>query len=115
MDWETVGEFGVYEHHQPCQGLCVHQHPYLIVDNELNTCLSLAAKTVLMMYDCNPLIPDKWYVHLLTRAYYKQLIRAGVKIYGTTQALSIQRPLSATTYWRQWAPSTGFPQPVYAF
>ena len=31
-----------------------------------------------------PHIGDKWYVHLLTRAYYPQLVRGGVKIYEYT-------------------------------
>ena len=31
-----------------------------------------------------PHVPDKWYVHMVTRSYYKQLLEAGVKIYEYT-------------------------------
>ncbi|MEG0359980.1 MAG: phospholipase D-like domain-containing protein, partial [Anaerorhabdus sp.] len=31
-----------------------------------------------------PFIEDKWYAHIVTRAYYSQLIEAGVKIYEYT-------------------------------
>ena len=58
--------------------------PYLILDNEMVTALTFAAKrgvdTVLMM----PHIPDKKYAYLLARSYYPELIEAGVKIYEYT-------------------------------
>ena len=31
-----------------------------------------------------PHVPDKWYVHAVTRAYYPVLIQAGVKVYEYT-------------------------------
>ena len=31
-----------------------------------------------------PHVADKWYVHMVTRSYYAQLIRGGVKIYEYT-------------------------------
>lgn len=58
--------------------------PYLVVDNELVTALSLAAKNGVDVRIVTPHIEDKWYVHLLTRAYYAQLIEAGVKLYEYT-------------------------------
>ena len=58
--------------------------PYLIVDNELVTALTLAARSGVDIRIVTPHIPDKWYVHILTRAYYPQLIEAGVKIYEYT-------------------------------
>ena len=58
--------------------------PYLIVDNELVTALTLAAKSGVEVIIVTPHIEDKWYVHLVTRAYYSQLIEAGVKIYEYT-------------------------------
>ena len=58
--------------------------PYLILDNEMITCLKYAAKrgveTVIIM----PHIPDKMYAYLLARTYYEELIEAGVKIYEYT-------------------------------
>ena len=58
--------------------------PYLIVDHELITALSLAAKSGVDVRIITPHIPDKWYVHLLTQSYYKELLLAGVKIYEYT-------------------------------
>lgn len=58
--------------------------PYLIVDNELVTALTVAAKGGIDVRIVTPHIPDKWYVHRVTRAYYPQLLKAGVKIYEYT-------------------------------
>jgi cardiolipin synthase A/B len=58
--------------------------PYLIVDNEIVTALTLAAKNGVDVRIITPHIPDKWYVHRVTRAYYAQLIKSGVKIYEYT-------------------------------
>ena len=58
--------------------------PYLIIDNELVTALTLAAKSGIDIRIVTPHIEDKWYVHIVTRAYYAQLIEAGVKIYEYT-------------------------------
>lgn len=58
--------------------------PYLIIDNELVTALTLAAKSGVDVRIITPHIEDKWYVHIITRAYYSQLIEAGVKIYEYT-------------------------------
>lgn len=55
--------------------------PYLVVDNELVTALSLAAKSGVDIRIVTPHIEDKWYVHMVTRSYYKALIEEGVKIY----------------------------------
>ena len=55
--------------------------PYLIIDDELCTALCVAAKGGTDVRIITPNVPDKWYVHTLTRASYAQLIDAGVKIY----------------------------------
>ncbi len=55
--------------------------PYLIADNEIVSALCLAAQTGVDVRIVTPHHPDKWYVHLVTRSYYPQLIEAGVKIY----------------------------------
>ena len=60
------------------------QTPYFIVDNEMMTALTLAAKSGVDVRIMTPHHPDKWYVHMLTRAYYKDLIRDGVKVYEYT-------------------------------
>lgn len=58
--------------------------PYLIIDNEIMTALCLAAKKGVDVKIVTPGIPDKKTVFKLTRSYYPQLIRAGVKIYEYT-------------------------------
>ncbi len=58
--------------------------PYLIIDNEMQTALILAAKSGIDVRIITPHIADKWYVHAVTRAYYKRLVKYGVKIYEYT-------------------------------
>lgn len=55
--------------------------PYLVLDNEMITALCLAAKSGIDVRIITPKIPDKWYVHSVTRSNYPVLIKAGVKIY----------------------------------
>lgn len=58
--------------------------PYLILDNEMVTALKNAAETGIDVRIITPHIADKWYVHIVTRSFYKNLIRSGVKIYEYT-------------------------------
>lgn len=58
--------------------------PYLIIDNEMLTVLTLAAKNGLDVKIITPHIPDKWYVHAVTRANYEALIEGGVRIFEYT-------------------------------
>lgn len=55
--------------------------PYLVIDNEMMQALCLAAKGGIDVRIITPHIPDKHYVHAVTRAYYEPLIECGVKIY----------------------------------
>ncbi len=55
--------------------------PYLIVDNEMITALSLAAKSGIDVRIMTPGIPDKKIVAMLTHSYYEQLLEAGVRIF----------------------------------
>lgn len=58
--------------------------PYLIIDNEMFTALTLAAKSGIDVRIITPGIPDKKLVYMVTQSYYYHLIRAGVKIYQYT-------------------------------
>ena len=58
--------------------------PYLIISSEMLTALRTAAKSGVDVRLITPHIPDKWYVHALTRAYYESLIEAGVRVYEYT-------------------------------
>ncbi len=55
--------------------------PYLIIDNEMVTALTLAAKSGIDVRIIVPGVPDKWYIYYLSQAFYIDLIEAGVKIY----------------------------------
>lgn len=55
--------------------------PYLIITWEMENALICAAKTGVDVRIITPRIPDKKYVHTLSRSYYKKLIEGGVKIY----------------------------------
>jgi len=58
--------------------------PYLIVDAEVMTALCNAAKQGIDVRIITPHIPDKWYVHAVTRSNYWLLLEAGVRIYEYT-------------------------------
>jgi cardiolipin synthase len=55
--------------------------PYLIVDNNMLSELKIAAKSGVDVRIMTPHHWDKRAVHFMTRSYYRELIRAGVKIY----------------------------------
>ncbi len=58
--------------------------PYLIIDNEMMTALTLAAKSGIDVRIITPGIPDKKMVYMVTQSYYGELVKAGVKIYQYT-------------------------------
>ena len=58
--------------------------PYLVIDYEMQSALTLAAKSGVDVRIVTPGIPDKPYVYLLTRSYYRELLLAGVRIYEYT-------------------------------
>ncbi len=55
--------------------------PYLIIDNEMVTALTLAAKSGIDVRIITPGVPDKKVVYLVTQSYYAELVKAGVRIY----------------------------------
>lgn len=58
--------------------------PYLIVDNEMITALTLAAQSGVDVRIITPGVPDKKAVFMMTRSFYEPLTKAGVKIYEYT-------------------------------
>ena len=59
--------------------------PYLVIDNEMITALTLAAKRGVDVRIITPGIPDKKIVNEVTKAYYEILLQNGVKIYEYTK------------------------------
>lgn len=55
--------------------------PYLIIDNELNTALKLAAKSGVKVRIIIPHVPDKRIVYMVTESYVPELIQAGCNVY----------------------------------
>ncbi len=58
--------------------------PYLIIDDSMQEALCVAARGGVDVRIITPHIPDKRYIHMLTRAYYEELLRAGVRIFEYT-------------------------------
>lgn len=58
--------------------------PYLIITDEMNHALGLAAKRGVDVRIITPGIPDKKLVYMVTRSYYAGLVRNGVRIYEYT-------------------------------
>ncbi len=84
VDHEHVGE-GVYQNMiNRAQNYVYITTPYLIVDNEIISSLTHAAKSGVDVRIMTPGIPDKKVVHFLTRSYYDVLLRAGVRIFEYT-------------------------------
>lgn len=55
--------------------------PYLILDNEIETYLCIAAKSGIDVRIIMPGIPDKKLIFGVSRSFYPNLLKAGVKIY----------------------------------
>lgn len=84
FDNENVGE-EVYFHILNHAKKYVHiMTPYLILDNEMLTTLTRAAKSGIEVVIIMPHIPDKWYAFAVAKTYYEELIRGGVQIYEYT-------------------------------
>jgi cardiolipin synthase len=58
--------------------------PYLIIDNAMTDALCLAAQSGVDVRIVTPKVWDHWYVHMVTRSNYAELIEAGVRIYEYT-------------------------------
>lgn len=84
LDDEAVGESVYMNIINRAQKYVYIMTPYLIIDNEMVTALSLAAKSGVDVRILTPHLGDKWFVHTTTRAHYSILIENGVKIYEYT-------------------------------
>ncbi len=85
MDGENVGEQVYLQIIQNAKRYVYINTPYLIVSDKMISALCLAAKSGIDVRIVTPHIGDKWFVHMTTRSYYRQLLHAGVKIYEYTE------------------------------
>lgn len=55
--------------------------PYLIINRGMLSALCTAAESGVDVRVITPNIPDKFYVHEVSKSFYNQLVKAGVKVY----------------------------------
>ncbi|MEA5135889.1 MAG: cardiolipin synthase [Candidatus Fimivivens sp.] len=55
--------------------------PYLVLGHEMISALGSAALSGVDVRIITPAVPDKWYVHTISRSYYASLLRYGVRIF----------------------------------
>ncbi len=81
MDDERTGEMFYLHILNTARRYVYIMTPYLILDGEMATALTFAARRGVDVRIILPGIPDKKYANLLAKGHYKALTEAGVKIY----------------------------------
>lgn len=84
LDEEAVGESVYLNLIGEAKKYVYINTPYLILDNEMSAALCLAAKRGVDVRIVTPHIPDKWYVHAVSRSNYETLIESGIRIFEYT-------------------------------
>ena len=85
LDDETVGEYVYMDILNEAESYVHIMTPYLILDSDMITALTFAAKRGVEVIIIMPHIPDKLYAYLLARSYYGELLAAGVRIFEYTR------------------------------
>ncbi|MFT3952142.1 MAG: cardiolipin synthase [Oscillospiraceae bacterium] len=81
VDDETVGKLVYLDLINRAQEYLFITTPYLILDSDMITSLTYAAKSGVDVRIIIPGKPDKWYVHAIGKSFHKLLIQSGVKLY----------------------------------
>ena len=84
VDGENVGEHVYIQIINKAKKYVYINTPYLVVDDNLISALTLAAKSGVDVRIITPHRWDKWFVAIASRSYYRQLIQAGVRLYEYT-------------------------------
>ncbi|WFA08860.1 cardiolipin synthase [Tissierella sp. Yu-01] len=84
LDNESVGESVYLNLITQAQDYIYINTPYLILDSTMTRALCLASQRGVNVKIVTPHIPDKWYVHSVSRSNYQVLIEAGIEIYEYT-------------------------------
>ena len=84
IDDENVGEHVYIQIINNAKEYIYINTPYLVIDDNLLSALSLSAKSGVDVRIITPHRWDKWIVAVASRSYYRQLIQAGVKVYEYT-------------------------------
>ncbi len=88
LDDENVGEHVYLQIINNAKEYVYINTPYLVIDDSMVSALCLAAKSGIDVRIITPDKYDKWIVHVTTRSYYRELIKAGVKIYEYTNGFN---------------------------
>jgi cardiolipin synthase len=81
VDDENVGEHVYIQIINSARKYVYINTPYLVVDDNLLSALTLAAKSGVDVRIITPHRWDKWMVAICSRSYYRQLVAAGVRVY----------------------------------
>ena len=84
LDDEQVGEEVYISMADKAEKYCWFMTPYLIITDEMAHALALAAKRGVDVRIITPGIPDKKLVYNVTRSFYHELVKDGVRIYEWT-------------------------------
>lgn len=84
LDNEQVGEEVYISMINTAQKYCWFMTPYLIITDKMSHALTLAAKRGVDVRIITPGIPDKKLVYRVTRSFYHQLTKYGVRIFEWT-------------------------------
>ncbi len=84
LDGEQVGEEVYISIANKAQKYCWFITPYLIITDEMSHALTLAAKRGVDVRIITPGIPDKKIIYGVTRSFYNQLVKHGVRIFEWT-------------------------------
>jgi cardiolipin synthase len=88
IDNENVGEHVYIQIINNAKDYVYINTPYLVVDDNLISALTLAAKSGVDVRIITPHRWDKKIVAITSRSYYRQLIRAGVRVYEYTNGFN---------------------------
>jgi cardiolipin synthase len=88
IDTENVGEHVYIQIINNAKDYVYINTPYLVVDENLLSALTLAAKSGVDVRIITPHRWDKWFVRMVSRSYYRQLVLAGVKVYEYTDGFN---------------------------
>ena len=84
LDNEQVGEEIYISMVNKAEKYCWFMTPYLIITDEMVHALTLAAKRGVDVRISTPGIPDKKMIYSVTRSFYHELVKDGVRIYEWT-------------------------------
>jgi len=84
LDHEHIGEEVYIALIEKSNSYCYFMTPYLIITDEMQHALTLAAKRGVDVRIITPGIPDKKLIYSVTRSFYHALVKNGVRIFEWT-------------------------------